>query len=70
MSGGEEMKIKEYRTIKGYTQREIAELLGIKQNTYSDKERGKTKFSIDEIKLIKELLNVTYDELLSQGGIK
>ena len=59
------MKIKEYRTIKGYTQREFAELLGIKQNTYSDKERGKTKFTIDEIKLIKELLQVTYDELLS-----
>ena len=59
------MKIKEYRMVKGYTQREIAELLGIKQNTYSDKERGKTKFTIDEVKLIKELFKVTYDDLLS-----
>lgn len=59
------MKIKEYRTIKGYTQREIAELLGIKQNTYSDKELGKSKFTIDEVKLIKELFKVTYDDLLS-----
>ena len=59
------MKIKEYRIVKGYTQREIAELLGIKQNTYSDKERGKTKFTIDEVKLIKELFKVTYDDLLS-----
>ena len=59
------MKIKEYRTIKGYTQREMAELLGIKQNTYSDKERGKSKFTIDEVKFIKELFNVTYDDLLS-----
>ena len=59
------MKIKEYRIVKGYTQREIAELLGIKQNTYSDKERGKTKFTIDEVKFIKELFNVTYDDLLS-----
>jgi transcriptional regulator with XRE-family HTH domain len=65
MLGGEEMKIKEYRIVKGYTQREIAELLGIKQNTYSDKERGKTKFTIDEVKLIKELFKVTYDDLLS-----
>ena len=65
MLGGEEMKIKEYRIVKGYTQREIAELLGIKQNTYSDKERGKTKFTIDEVKFIKELFNVTYDDLLS-----
>ena len=59
------MKIKEYRIIKGYTQRELAEILGIKQNTYSDKERVKTNFTIDEIKIIKELFSVTYDELLS-----
>ena len=65
MLGGEEMKIKEHRMTKGYTQKEIAELLGIKQNTYSDKERGKSKFTIDEIKFIKELFEVTYDEILS-----
>ena len=59
------MRIKEYRIIKGYTQRELAEILGIKQNTYSDKERGKTNFTIDEIKIMKELFSVTYDELLS-----
>ena len=59
------MRIKEYRIIKGYTQRELAEILGIKQNTYSDKERGKTNFTIDEIKIIKELYNTTYDDLLS-----
>ena len=59
------MKIKEYRIIKGYTQRELAEILGIKQNTYSDKELGKSKFTIDEIKIIKELFSVTYDELLN-----
>ena len=59
------MKINEYRIIRGYTQRELAEILGIKQNTYSDKERGKTNFTIDEIKIIKELFNTTYDDLLS-----
>ncbi|MBQ9012308.1 MAG: helix-turn-helix transcriptional regulator [Bacilli bacterium] len=59
------MKIKEYRIIKGYTQRELAEILGIKQNTYSDKERGKTNFTIDEIKIIKELFKVTYEDLLN-----
>ena len=65
MLGGEVVKVKEYRVMKGYTQTEIANLLGIKQNTYSDKERGKIQFNVKEIKLIKELLNVTYDELLS-----
>ena len=53
MLGGEEMKIKEYRMNKGYTQKEIAELLGIKQNTYSDKERNKSPFTIYEIKILK-----------------
>ena len=65
MLGGVILKVKEYRVMKGYTQTEIANLLGIKQNTYSDKERGKTQFNIKEIKLIKELFEVTYDELLS-----
>ena len=65
MLGGEVVKVKEYRVMKGYTQTEIANLLGIKQNTYSDKERGKTQFNVKEIRIIKELFEVTYDELLS-----
>ena len=65
MLGGEIVKVKEYRVMKGYTQTEIANLLGIKQNTYSDKERGKTQFNVKEIRIIKELFKVTYDELLS-----
>ena len=65
MLGGEIVKVKEYRVMMGYTQTEIANLLGIKQNTYSDKERGKTQFNVKEIKLIKELFEVTYDELLN-----
>ena len=59
------MKIKEYRKNKGYTQKEIALMLGIKQNTYSDKELGKSKFTIDEVKKLKEILEVTYDDLLN-----
>ena len=65
MLGGVILKVKEYRVMKGYTQTEIANLLGIKQNTYSDKERGKTQFNVKEIRIIKELFEVTCDELLS-----
>ena len=65
MLGGEIVKVKEYRVMKGYTQTEVANLLGIKQNTYSDKERGKTQFNVKEIRIIKELFEVTYDELLN-----
>lgn len=65
------MKIKEYRIIKGFTQHEMANLLNISQKTYSAKETGKRKFTIEEIKEIKKILQVSYDELLDwsyEGG--
>lgn len=59
------MKIKEYRILRGYTQSEIANILNIKQSSYSNKELGRRDFTIEEIKLLKELFEVTYDELLN-----
>lgn len=59
------MKVKEYRLLNGYTQTEIANILNIKQNSYSNKELGKRAFTIEEIKLLKELFEITYDELLN-----
>lgn len=55
--------MKEYRVIKGLTQSEIAKMLGIKQNTYSYKERGIYDFSVKEIKKLKEILEVEYEQL-------
>ena len=59
------MKIKEYRILKGYTQAEIANILNIKQSSYSNKELGRREFTIEEIKLLKELFEVTYEDLLN-----
>ena len=59
------MNVKEYRVKKGYTQKQIAMLHDIKQNTYSNKENGKRAFTIDEIKILKELFKVSYEELLN-----
>lgn len=59
------MKIKEYRILKGYTQSEIANILNIKQSSYSNKELGRREFTIEEIKLLKELFEVTYEDLLN-----
>ena len=59
------MKIKEYRILKGYTQVEIANILNIKQSSYSNKESGKRAFTVEEIKLLKELFEVTYEDLLN-----
>lgn len=59
------MKVKEYRLLNGYTQTEVANILNIKQNSYSNKELGKRAFTIEEIKLLKELFEVTYEDLLN-----
>ena len=59
------MKIKEYRILKGYTQAEIANILNIKQSSYSNKELGRRAFTVEEIKLLKELFEVTYEDLLN-----
>ena len=59
------MNVKEYRVKMGYTQEQIAELLNIKQASYGRKENGKRAFTIAEIKKLKEILQVTYEELLN-----
>lgn len=59
------MKIKEYRILKGYTQSEIANILNIKQSSYSNKELGRRDFTVEEIKILKELFKVTYEDLLN-----
>ena len=61
--------MKELRESKGLTQDYMAGLLGIKQSSYSLKESGKRKFKISELLTIKEILNVSLDELISiEGG--
>ena len=58
-------KIKQYRKLNKYRQEDLAKILGIKQNTYSKKENGISKFTVDEITILKDIFKVTYDDLLS-----
>lgn len=48
---------------KGYTQEAIAKEIGITARTMSSKVRGKSEFGVDEATKIKELLNLTADEM-------
>lgn len=60
------MKVKEYRIIGGYTQREMADKLGISQPSYSQKENGDRGFTIEEIKKLKKILKVSYEQLFDE----
>ena len=61
-------KIKKYREIKGITQAEIAELLGVSPATVSQYEAGTLEPNIESIKKISELFEVSIDKLLKDDG--
>ena len=59
-------RLKELRKNKGLKQQEIAELLGVKRNTYSDWENEKTEPSFENLIKLADLLEVTLDWLFGR----
>lgn len=55
--------LKKYRLEKGFKQRELASILGMKQNTYSDKENMKSAITLDEAFTLEKVLGVPIQEL-------
>ena len=60
------MKVKEYREEKGYTQKRIAEILGISQQAYSKKEKGLRGFTVEELLILEEVLEASISELFKE----
>lgn len=58
--------IKRLRKNKGLKQQELAEILGIKRNTYSDWENGKTEPSFENLIKLADLFEVSLDCLLGR----
>lgn len=58
------MTLKEYRVKNGYTQKEMANFLNIKQNSYSRKENGHRQFTIDELLALEKVFKISISELL------
>lgn len=58
------IKIAYLRKLKGLSQTEFAELLGISQNAYGRVERGETKLTVERTKQIAEVLEVSYESLV------
>ncbi len=57
-------KLKRFRENSGYTQQQMADALNIERSTYAYYETGKTSPSIETIMKIKEILNVSLEDLL------
>ncbi len=53
-----------YRKEAGYTQADLAELLQLNQRTISAWEKGICQPSLEKLIALKELFNITFDDLL------
>lgn len=61
-----EDKIKTYRKEKGWTQKELAELLHLSDKTISSWETGRTYPDLDSLIQLADLFDLTLDELIKE----
>ncbi|HRP56844.1 helix-turn-helix transcriptional regulator [Agriterribacter sp.] len=59
--------LKILREVKGYKQEEIAEMLGISQNTYSRLERNPHSLTAEQVQKLSEFYDVSIENLLSEA---
>lgn len=60
-------KIRTLRTNKGWTQENMAEMLGLSINGYSNIERGETDLTLQRLEQIAKLFEMSYLDLLNNG---
>jgi transcriptional regulator with XRE-family HTH domain len=63
-------RIRQYRDEKGFTQELMAYRLGMKQNTYSILESGKSKIRAEALEQISEILEIPLSKLLEDSPPK
>lgn len=62
--------IRSTRIDKGYTQEQIANYLGISQNTYSQYEIGVLNYPVDAVVRLADFYGVSTDYLLGRTSVK
>lgn len=58
-------KIRKVRSIKGYSQEYMAEVMKISQAAYSDIENNKTKVNLDRIQQLAKIFEIDVSDLIS-----
>ena len=64
------MKLRDLREDNDYTQKEIAELLHIKQNTYSQYENGQRQIPLEGLIRLARFYKVSVDYILELTEVK
>lgn len=64
------LRIKEARKAKGLTQVEVAKMIGISQNGYSNWETGRNRIDMNSLMKLAAIFGVTVDYLLGEGKEK
>ena len=62
--------IRKLRTDRNYTQKQIAEVLGVSQNTYSQYEIGVVNYSVEALEKLADFYGVSVDYLLGRTNVK
>lgn len=60
-------RLKEFRESCGYTQEELAEMVGVAKTTITGYEKGNRKPDVPKIKKLAHALGITGDQLLGTG---
>ncbi len=63
-------RIRDLRTDRGFTQRQIAEFLNVKQNTYSQYEVGVLNYPLDVVVRLAQFYDVSVDYLVGLTDVK
>jgi len=61
------IKLREFRVKRGWTQQNVADILGMSLANYANIEQGKTKVTTEKLEGIAEKLDTNIFELLTQG---
>ena len=62
--------IRNLRIDNGYTQKEVAQQLGVSQNTYSQYELGMLNYPVDALMILADFYGVSVDYLLGRTNRK
>jgi transcriptional regulator with XRE-family HTH domain len=57
-------ELKALRALHGYTQKQLAEKLNMGETSYNKRENGDLSFSVEEIKCLKNILNLKDEDVM------